>query len=217
MSNELSQGRLRIMTISKSCFELIYSWPNAEKIIEGDSNLLIDFALVWYHMDQIKDGPDLWDEEAVETISKEWIKIKTNTMLDATVKKWSMKFLSNLINVLWLGRLNIQLLRKYKNVLAKASSDLESTTVAGFLKLAVVKYANQPSILSFNGVTRKITKRHFACSIMIVNRGKASSLDIENFYALLNGNGGVELKVCIKILYETGSNFASNEETIKIN
>lgn len=198
MSNELPQGRLRVMTLSKSCFELIYSWPNAEMIIENDSELLVNFALVWYHMDQMKIEPDHWDKETVETISIEWIKINTNTMVDAPVKKWTMKFLANLINVIWMERLNIQLLRKYKEVLAKASSDLESTTVAGFLKLAVIKYANQPSILSFNGVTRKITTRHFACTIMIINRGKASSLDIENFYALLNGNGGIELKVCIE-------------------
>ena len=91
--------------------------------------------------------------------------------------------------------LNVNIMRKYADIFAKAAQDLESSSIAGFLKLSVIKYANIPSILSFNETSRKVTTRHFACTVMIVHRGKATSLDIENFYALYNKNGGVEIKV----------------------
>jgi len=197
MENEFAQGRLKVSTASKSCLELIYSWPKSEQIINEDSDLLINIAMVWYFIDRDQVQPSHWNKEAVDAVIQEWIKIPTNTMLDATVKNYSMVLLSNLFNIIWLERCNIHLLRKYKEVFAKAAMDLESTTVAGFLKIAVVKYANQPEILSFNGTSRKITTRHFACTVMVVNRGKASSLDIENFYAMLNKNGGTEIKVSL--------------------
>ena len=86
-------------------------------------------------------------------------------------------------------------LEKFKSVIKKAAADFESTTVAGFLKVAVIKMATKPQILSFNGSCRKTIEKHFACSIMIVNRSRASSQDVENFFALRNENGGIDLKV----------------------
>ena len=193
--NEKFHGKFKILNYTKSCLELIYSWPNADEIIVGDQDILINVAIIWFFMENWGIKPDQWSEELVDKMSEEGIKIKTNTMLDATVKNYTMKFLSNLWNVVWMNNLNVKTMRKYAAIFDKAAKDLESSSVAGFLKLSIIKYANQPCILSFNDTSRKVTTRHFACTVMIVHRGKASSVDIENFYALFNKNGGNEVKV----------------------
>ena len=48
---------------------------------------------------------------------------------------------------------------------------------------------------------------------MVVNRGKASSLDIDNYYAMLNKNGGNEIKVRFieSNCYRTGTEFLKNK------
>ena len=197
MIERYPQGRIKILSYSKSSLDLIYSWPNADKIIQDDPELLINLTLIWYYVDQNQVRPNQWSEDTLMKIANEWIRIPANGFVDATVKKFSLQFLASLIQFIWEDNLNIHRLRQFKMVIKKAAVDFESTTVAGFLKTAVVKMTTKPQILSFNGSVRKTTEKHFACSIMIVNRSRASSQDVENFFALRNDNGGIDLKVSL--------------------
>ena len=195
MDKQCSQGRIKILSYTKSCLDLIFTWPNANSIIDDDPNLLLDLAIVWFCVANNKVEPDQWTLALALELSKEWLKIHTNSLVDATVKTYTLKFLANLLNIFWSENLNIDIIRQFKLVLRKAASDYECTTVAGFLKLAVIKETTRPEVLFFNGTTRKTPAAHFACSIFILHRSRASSLDIENFFTALNENGGNEIKV----------------------
>lgn len=195
MSTRCSQGRIKVLAATKNCLEMIFSWPNADQIIKDDPYMLLDFAIVWYCTDESGIKPDQWSLDTAQKVAEEWIKITSNAFVDATVKSNTLKFLANLLNIIWNENLNIHIIRQFKNVFRKASSDYEATTVAGFLKLAIVKSTSKPEIFSFNGSSRKVTASHFACTIMIIHRSRATSLDIENFFALFNAHGGNEIKV----------------------
>ena len=198
-----SQGRLKVVSSSKSCLNWIFTWPVTDLIEVDDSNLIIDWAIIWYIVNLNDLEPDQWTSEVATEVSNEWMKIPTNSFVDATVKSYTLKFLANLLNLFWMNNLNIHIIRQFKLVLRKAAADFEATTVAGFLKLAVIKNTTRPETLIFNGTSRKTPTNHFACSVQLVYRSKASSLDIENYYAALNDNGGVEIKVFIfELIFE---------------
>ena len=195
MTSRESQGRLKILTHTNACLEALFSWPESNEIIMDDPEVITNFFITFYCINNNKVTANHWSSDYTDLVATEWLKIPANSLVDATVKKYTLQFLANLINIIWLEGLSINIIRKYKGVFKKAAADYESTTVAGFLKIAIIKNATRPELLVFNGTIRKMSVKHLTCRFMLVNRGKASSLDVENFYALSNDNGGTEIKV----------------------
>ena len=89
--------------------------------------------------------------------------------------------LATFLNIMWLNQLNIEILRSFEDLLKKAAADIESATLAGFLKFAAIRESIKPEILIFNGAVRKTPKIHFACTVNITRRKHATGEDIRNF------------------------------------
>ena len=192
MISSHEQGRLKVVNHSMSTLEMIHSWAKQDNLIRSDPSLYIDLTIVWFQVDQNKSKPALWNEETMRCIAEKWMDIPANFMSNEIVRQQSYLMLASLLNLFWRSHMNISLIRSFTLVLKKAAADIESSLIGGFLKYAVVKPATKPKILSFNGSTRKIVDIHYACSVMIIRRSKASSEDIENFYAMKNANGGLD-------------------------
>ena len=186
-----AQGRVKIVQSSVSSLEMIYSWAKIEELLPEDPSLFIDLSIVWFQVDQNQAEPMLWNKEALETVTKSWLNIPANFMVDKSVQHQSFRMLASLLNLFWIQNMDIKLIRSFKSTLKKAAADIESYFIAGFLKYAVVKPATRPRMLIFNGSVRKIPDMHFACTVIIIRRSKASCEDIENFFATKNANGGL--------------------------
>ena len=189
------QGRIKIMSHSRANLELIYSWPKTVGLLPVDPKIFLDLTIVWFTLDEHNIIPYQWNKDIIMEATKEWLKIPANCMLDATVKFYSFKLLASLMDLIWKNNFNVTLIREFQSTFQKAAADIESASITGFLKIAVVKPSTRPEILSFNDSIRKRVAQHFACHIMIIHRGRTNGLDVENYYALLNQNGGVEIKV----------------------
>ena len=190
--SHLRQGRIKVISSSSSFVEMIYSWPKSETLAAEDPNLFIGLTIIWYQLDQMKINPCLWDKETLKMVTTAWMKIPANFMQDEMVKHYSFQMLSSLINMIWRNHMDIQFIRSHSSVIRKAAADNESGIVAGFLKYAVVKTSSKPKILEFNGSIRKVGDEHFACTVIIVRRSKASGEDVENYFTAKNENGGLD-------------------------
>ena len=186
-----AQGRIKIVQSSASTLEMIHSWAKLDDLLPEDPAMFIDLTIVWFQVDQNQVEPKFWNEKALKTITQKWLDIPANFMVDETVRQQSFVMLSSLLNLFWINNMNINLIRAFKPILKKAAADIESHFIAGFLKYAVIKPATRPRLLVFNGSARKIPDMHFACTVVIVRRSKASCEDVENFFAIKNANGGL--------------------------
>ena len=187
----LSQGRIKIMQSSPAYLEMIHSWAKSDELLKDDPFLYINLTIVWFQVDQNKTKPMLWNEEALTSITQNWLEIPANFMVDEEVRAQTFRMLASLLNLFWTRNMNIHLIRSFHKTLKKAAADIESYCIAGFLKYAVVKPTTRPKLIDFNGSIRKVADAHFACTIIIVRRSKASCEDIENFFTVKNANGGL--------------------------
>ena len=200
MISSHEQGRLKVVNHSMSTLEMIHSWAKQDNLIRSDPSLYIDLTIVWFQVDQNKVIPSMWNEETLRLITQEWMKIPANFMMDETVRLYSFRMLASLLNMFWRTKMDIHTIRSFQKVIQKAAADIESYMMAGFLKYAVVKISNEPRIITINGSNRKIVDLFYACSVIIVRRSKATSEDIENFYAAKNSNGAIDhLEACEEV------------------
>ena len=192
MAHHVCQGRIKVITSSSSALEMIHSWAKQDDLKHSDPMLFINLTIVWFQVDQNKCEVALWTEDTLRMTAKQWMDIPANFMSNDMMRQKSYDMLASLINLFWRKHMSIELIRTFESVLKKAAADIESYLIGGFLKYAVVKSSTKPRTLSFNGSLRKTSDLHFACSVLIVRRSKASSEDVENFFALKNANGGLD-------------------------
>ena len=186
MLEKYPQGRLKVIQTTPSCLEWIYTWPKSENQTKEDARLILNLAIVWQFIEACEEEIPIWSIEGVDAIVPCWMDIDTNFTLDPAVKKYSKIMLKSLIEHFWRTNLQIRSFRNYERLLNKAAMDIESSKVAGYLKIAVITTTIRPELLSFNGFTRKVPASHFACAVLIVIRSKATSNDVTNYYTMKN-------------------------------
>ena len=186
MSEKYPQGRLKVFHNTKSYLEWTYTWSKSDKASAEDAKLILNLAIVWHYLDQNQHSIPDWNETKLMELIEKWMAIPANFQLNPKVEKYSQQLLGAIIEKLWIENLSIIKIRHFERVFAKAAMDIETAKVAGYLKLANIKTTIRPEILSFNGSYRKIPASHFACSIIIVIRSKATEEDIANFYTAKN-------------------------------
>ena len=178
------QGRLKVIQTTPSCLEWIYTWPKSENQSKEDARLILNLAIVWQYIDSVDDDLPLWSIEGVDAVMPCWMDIDTNFTLNESVLKYTRIMFKSLLEHLWRTNLQMKTIRNYEMMLNKAAIDIESSKVAGYLKIAAITTTIRPELLSFNGFTRKVPASHFACSVMIIIRSKATSNDVTNYYTM---------------------------------
>ena len=186
MTEKYPQGRLKIYHNTKSYLEWTYTWSKSQNATNEDARLILNMAIVWHYTDQTDSEPMEWTEEQIKSTIDQWLIIPANFQMNPEVKKYSDKLFATILENIWRNNLSIVHIRTYERVFSKAAMDIETAKIAGYLKLANIKTTIRPEILSFNGSSRKVPASHFACSIIIVIRSKATEEDISNFYVAKN-------------------------------
>ena len=184
MRDKFPQGRIKVIQTSPSCLEWVYSWPKSENYANEDARLLLNMAIVWHYLENNVDNQLTWSIEMVEAAIPSWLDLETNFTLNPMVKSFSKIMLKSLLEHFWKTNLQISIIRNFEKLLNKAAIDIESSKVAGFLKLSVITTTVRPELLSFNGFTRKIPASHYACNVFLVIRNKATSNDVSNYYTM---------------------------------
>ena len=187
MKTKHAQGRMKVLSVTDAAFEWIYSWPVHYQLEKHDEELLLNFAITWHFIDKkVVSNPMALNLKSLETLFETWLSIPANFLLDKDVQVQSVRLLSSLIDQIWNKQLDIQVMRQFSKIFAKAAADIESKVIAGCLKLAVVKLSVLPEILKFGNEIRKVPGKHYSCALMVIFRSKATSEDIENYYLMKN-------------------------------
>ena len=184
MHEKIPQGRIKVVQTSLSCLEWIYTWPKTEGFENEDARLILNLAIVWHYIEHQHIKFNTWNIDAADAVIPCWMEIDSNFILDSEVKNYSNVMLKSILENFWKTNMQIQMIRKYEKMLNKAAVDIESATIAGFLKTSMVTTTIRPELLSFNGFTRKVPATHFACTVFIVIRSKATSEDVSNYFTM---------------------------------
>ena len=182
----LRKSIVKIKNADANNFEAILAWPNDLEVQANMAEISLNFLGTWlFTITEESDAPT-WSLKQIDTVTTEWLKIKSNALTCPKMKQNTLAMLSAILRLIWLKDLDFNFITRYQKVFKKAFKDFEALHLGGFLKLAFTQECTAIDSITVDGIIRKMRVPFTQCTVLILVRHKAKSEDTANFFTIAN-------------------------------
>ena len=175
------KGRLHITKVDQKWIEGQFEWSESLGYQKEDGESLLGFLVIWRHIpwDKLQDST-LWNTMQVQLDDAcvKWLKIENSFTELPNVHHFSIYMLAALISKIWNDGLDINMLRRYRHVIMKASKDLEMASQHGYRKIIQVQVSVTHRTIRDGYLLRKLPVPILIANIFCLDRSLANLDDM---------------------------------------
>ena len=172
----MKNGKVLVKTVTDDLLEGTFYWPVATRCTENDKHTVMDLLIIWRYISTQIGAKDEANEldyiitANLDNIAEKWTKIKTNSLLHAETRFYTVQMLRVILTKIWTTGLDVDVIRQYYTVIFKAARNIEEITGMGFKKLHYSQIVIIPTTIDVEGILRKRPVNYYGVTIHVITR-----------------------------------------------